>query len=53
VKGSTVNGGIESEFPLTVQGKFGPRSITGTIGKGGRRLELNTVNGGITLAMAK
>jgi hypothetical protein len=53
VKGSTVNGGIESEFPLTVQGKFGPRCITGTIGKGGRRLELNTVNGGITLAMAK
>jgi hypothetical protein len=50
VNGSTVNGSIESEFPLTVQGKFGPRSIHGTIGAGGRTLDLETVNGSITLA---
>lgn len=50
VNGSTVNGSIESEFPLTVQGKFGPRSIHGTIGTGGRTLDLETVNGSITIA---
>lgn len=50
VNGSTVNGSIESEFPMTVQGKFGPRSIHGTIGSGGRTLDLETVNGSITLA---
>jgi len=49
VNGKTVNGSIESEFPLTVQGKFGPRSIHGTIGAGGRTLDLETVNGSITL----
>ncbi len=52
VNGKTVNGSIESEFPLTVQGKFGPRSIHGTIGAGGRTLDLETVNGSITLAKA-
>lgn len=50
INGSTVNGSIESEFPLVVQGKFGPRSIHGTIGAGGRTLDLETVNGSITLA---
>ena len=49
VNGSTVNGSIESEFPLTVQGKFGPRNVHGTIGAGGRTLDLETVNGSITL----
>ena len=52
VNGKTVNGSIESEFPLTVQGKFGPRSIHGTIGAGGRTLDLETVNGSITLTKA-
>jgi len=50
VNGSTVNGSIESEFPLVVEGKFGPRNIHGTIGAGGRTLDLETVNGSITLA---
>jgi len=50
VVGKTVNGSIESEFPVTVQGKFGPRSVRGTIGAGGRTLDLETVNGSITLA---
>ncbi len=47
VRASTVNGDIESEFPLTVQGKFGPRSVRGTIGSGGRSLAIETVNGSI------
>lgn len=49
VHGSTVNGDIESDFPITVRGRFGPRRMTGTIGSGGRQLELETVNGGIEI----
>lgn len=49
VEASTVNGDFYSDFPLTVQGKFGPRRITGTIGNGGRKLELETVNGSIRI----
>ncbi len=49
VEASTVNGDFYSDFPLTVQGKFGPRRITGTIGEGGRKLELETVNGSIRI----
>lgn len=49
VRAETVNGDIESDFPLTVTGRFGPRRVRGTIGGGGRRLELGTVNGSIRL----
>ena len=49
VRAETVNGDIESDFPLMVSGRFGPRRLNGTIGNGGRRLELRTVNGGIHL----
>src|SRR5574337_2022454 len=44
VEASSVNGSLQSAFPLTVQGRFGPREMTGTIGRGGRRLKLSTVN---------
>jgi hypothetical protein len=49
VSASTVNGGIETDFPLEVRGRFGPRRVTGTIGSGGRDLALSTVNGSIEL----
>lgn len=45
----TVNGSLSSDFPLTVQGRFSPRHMRATIGKGGRRLELRTVNGSVEL----
>lgn len=45
----TVNGGIESDFPLTVSGRINPRRISATVGGGGRRLSLKTVNGSIRL----
>lgn len=50
VTAKTVNGGIETDFPLTVKGRFSRRSMQGTIGAGGRGLELETVNGGIHLS---
>jgi hypothetical protein len=49
LKAETVNGDITTDFPLTVQGRFSKRKISGTIGTGGRQLELETVNGGIEL----
>jgi hypothetical protein len=49
VTAKTVNGGIESDFPLTIRGRFGPREMRGTIGGGGRQLSLETVNGSIRL----
>jgi DUF4097 and DUF4098 domain-containing protein YvlB len=49
VEAQTVNGDIETDFPLTVSGRFGMRRIRGTIGAGGRRIELETVNGSIRL----
>jgi DUF4097 and DUF4098 domain-containing protein YvlB len=49
VEARTVNGDIETDFPLTVQGRFSKRRLSGTIGEGGRHLELETVNGAIEL----
>lgn len=49
VNASTVNGNIQTDFPLEVRGRFGPRRVSGTIGSGGRTLDLNTVNGAISI----
>ena len=45
----TNNGGIRTDFPITVQGRFGPKSLSGTVGGGGRELKVATTNGGIEL----
>jgi hypothetical protein len=49
VNAATTNGGISSDFPITVQGRFGPKSLSGTVGGGGRELKVTTTNGGIDL----
>ena len=49
VRASTVNGDIETDWPLTISGRFSNRRIRGTIGAGGRGLNLSTVNGEIRL----
>jgi hypothetical protein len=49
VRASTVNGEIETDWPLMVSGRFSNRRIRGTIGAGGRALNLSTVNGEIRL----
>jgi DUF4097 and DUF4098 domain-containing protein YvlB len=49
VTASTVNGSISTDYPLTVQGRFGPKRLRGTVGSGGRELVLSTVNGGIEI----
>jgi hypothetical protein len=49
VDANTTNGGIQTDFPITIQGKFGPKSLSGTVGAGGRELKVATTNGGIEL----
>ena len=49
VNAKTLHGEISSDFPLTVMNKFSKREFTGTIGGGGRELNLKTLNGSINL----
>jgi putative adhesin len=49
VRAATVNGEISTDFPITVTGRISRRQLTGTIGSGGRSLELDTVNGSVRL----
>jgi DUF4097 and DUF4098 domain-containing protein YvlB len=53
VKITTVNGDIQSEFPVTMTGLISRRKLEGTIGAGGRVLSLNTVNGSVALKTAR
>ncbi|HMG95027.1 MAG TPA: DUF4097 family beta strand repeat-containing protein [Gemmatimonadaceae bacterium] len=45
----TVSGGIDSDFPMTLSGRWGPRHASGKIGNGGRDLRASNVNGSIEL----
>lgn len=50
VKFNSVNGSMNSEFPLTISNGFPVgHSAHGTIGKGGRALVVDTVNGSVSL----
>ena len=49
LEASAVNGGIDSDFPVTVNGRIDRTHLRGRIGAGGRTLELETVNGGIEI----
>jgi len=45
----TVHGEIDSDFPMTITGRLGPRHARGTIGSGGRDIRASSVNGSIEL----
>jgi hypothetical protein len=49
IEATTVNGRIATDFPITITGRVNPRTLRGTVGSGGRALELETVNGSVTL----
>lgn len=49
VDARTVNGSIRSDFPLSMRGRWVAKRATGSIGAGGRELEIETVNGSIEL----
>ncbi|HUX34410.1 MAG TPA: hypothetical protein VMV51_11130 [Gemmatimonadaceae bacterium] len=46
---STVNGRFTSDFPVTLNGRIDPRHLHATLGTGGPRLVLRTVNGNVEL----
>jgi len=49
IRANTVNGDIETDWPLMISGRISQRRLKGTIGAGGRGLSLSTVNGEIKL----
>lgn len=46
---SLSNGKIDTDFPLTVQGRFNSRTIRATVGSGGPPVKIKTTNGSIRL----
>jgi len=44
----TVNGGIDIDFPVTVQGRIG-RRVTTDLGRGGATIRVTTTNGGVVI----
>lgn len=46
---ATVNGRFMTDFPVTVSGRIDPRRLRATLGKGGPRIRLSTVNGNVEL----
>ena len=53
VKASSMNGNIRTDFPITVQGQFVSRKLSGRIGAGGTSIDLETVNGSIDIIKIK
>jgi hypothetical protein len=45
----TVNGRFQTDWPVTLTGRIDPRHLRATLGKGGRRIRLTTVNGNVEL----
>jgi len=45
----TVNGRVNIDFPVTVQGRINNRHLTTTLGSGGARVRAVTTNGGVTI----
>ncbi len=48
----TTNGRIQSEFPVTIEGKWGPKEAHGSINGGKESLAVETVNGDVRLFVA-
>ena len=53
VRLGTLHGSISSDYPVQLSGRFGPRRAEGTIGRGGREIEMETVNGSIELRKSR
>lgn len=46
---SAVNGRFLTDYPVTISGRINPRRLRATLGKGGPRIRLSTVNGNVEL----
>ncbi|HJU65000.1 MAG TPA: DUF4097 family beta strand repeat-containing protein [Gemmatimonadaceae bacterium] len=49
LEAETVNGRVTSDFPITTSGEITPKQLHGVIGRGGRSISLETVNGSVRL----
>lgn len=49
----TLHGSISSDYPVQLNGSFGPRHAEGTIGRGGREIRMDTVNGSLELRKSR
>jgi hypothetical protein len=49
VQTETVNGSIQSDFPLTLHGNLRPRNLDFNLGSGGPLIRVTTTNGGVKL----
>lgn len=48
IRGELINGSVDSDFPVTISGRWGPKSFRGTFNGGGNRtVDIETVNGKI------
>lgn len=47
-----INGGIDCDFPLKVVGEMKRNELRGTIGAGGPKIEITSVNGGVSIKHA-
>ena len=48
IEAGTTNGGLRTDFPITVQGTAG-KHLSADLGRGGATLTVRTVNGGVTI----
>jgi len=49
IQTATVNGGIQSDFPVQVSGNIKPRNLDFNVGGGGALIHVTTTNGGVHL----
>lgn len=49
IRVSTVNGSIRTDFPLEIQGEWGPKNLSGKMNGGGAQVKLETVNGSVAI----
>jgi len=48
IEASTRNGGITTDFPITVEGRLG-RNLSGVLGEGGPEIRIRTTNGAVRI----
>lgn len=49
LEAGTVNGSVNVDFPMTIQGRIGDKQFTTTLGAGGATIRATTTNGGVTI----
>jgi hypothetical protein len=53
IQAETVNGGMQSDFPVTVAGNIRPRHLDFNVGAGGPLIHVATTNGGVSLTQVQ